>query len=144
LYSKGMNMFKPTDAQTPRAYIDAIDEPRKSDIVALHELVQKAAPGLAPHIAYGMIAYGSYHYKSKSGREGEWSTIALASQKSYISLYVSCVKGGHYLAEEYQDRLPKADIGKSCVRFKRLSDVDTAVLDEMLREAAAIGGASPA
>lgn len=144
MYSKDMNMFKPTDAKTPQEYLDAISEPRKSDIVALHELVQQAAPGLAPHIAYGMIAYGSYHYKSKSGREGEWSLVALASQKNYISLYVSCTKDDHYLAEEYADRLPKANIGKSCVRFKKLADVDTAVLHEMVAEAAAIGGLAQA
>lgn len=144
MYSKGMNMFKPTNAETPQAYIDAIDEPRKSDIVALHVLVQQAAPGLTPSIAYGTIAYGSYHYKSKSGREGEWSVIALASQKNYISLYVSCVKDGHYLAEEYADKLPKANIGKSCVRFKKLADVDTNVLRDMITEAAAIGGLAQA
>lgn len=144
MYSKGMNMFKPTDAKTPNEYINAIEEPRKSDIVALHQLIQKVVPNLKPGILYGMIAYGSYHYKSKSGREGEWSTICLASQKNYISLYVSCVKDGHYLAEEYAERLPKADIGKSCVRFKRVSDVDTAVLEEMVREAAAIGGLAQA
>lgn len=144
MYSKDMNMFKPTDAKTPNEYINAIEEPRKSDIVALHQLIQKVVPNLKPGILYGMIAYGSYHYKSKSGREGEWSTICLASQKNYISLYVSCVKDGHYLAEEYAERLPKADIGKSCVRFKRVSDVDTAVLEEMVREAAAIGGLAQA
>lgn len=144
MYSKVMNMFKPTDAKTPDEYIAQIDEPRKTDIIALHELVQNAAPTLKPGILYGMLGYGSYHYKTKSGREGEWSVISLASQKNYISLYVSCVKGNHYLAEEYADRLPKANIGKSCVRFKRLSDVDPQVLDEMIREAVAIGGAGQA
>ena len=79
-----------------------------------------------------------HHYRSKSGREGDWSTIALASQKRYISLYISPAgERGRYLAESYADRLPKADIGRSCVRVKRLSDVDEGALTELIREAAA-------
>ena len=79
-----------------------------------------------------------HHYRSKSGRESDWSTIALASQKRYISLYISPAgERGRYLAESYADRLPKADIGRSCVRTKRLSDVDEGALTELIREAAA-------
>jgi hypothetical protein len=44
--------------------------------------------------------------------------------------------GGRYVAETYAERLPKASTGKSRVRFKRLSDVDTAALAELLRTAA--------
>ena len=85
-----------------------------------------------------MLAYGSIQYRSKSGREGDWFVAALASQKRYISLYVSCTTEEGYLAEQYRERLPKADIGKSCVRFKRLSDVDEEVLRDLIREAAEI------
>ncbi|MFD9958996.1 hypothetical protein [Amycolatopsis sp. NPDC058986] len=56
---------------------------------------------------------------------------------SWSALYVTSIVGERYLAESYAERLPKASIGKSCVRFKRLSDVDTAVLAELLTEAAA-------
>jgi hypothetical protein len=38
------------------------------------------------------------------------------------------------LVEAYADRLPKADIGRSCVRFKRLEDVDVGVLEELIRK----------
>jgi len=43
---------------------------------------------------------------------------------------------GRYVAEDFRDRLPKADIGKSCVRIKKLEDVDLDVLDELVRRAA--------
>jgi hypothetical protein len=43
---------------------------------------------------------------------------------------------GGYLAESYRDRLPKASIGKSCVRFKRLGDLDQDTLEALVREAA--------
>ncbi|GAA3818933.1 DUF1801 domain-containing protein [Amycolatopsis tucumanensis] len=118
---------------TPDSYIDALDEPRRSDIRALHELIRDTAPELAPTTAFGMLGYGPYHYRYASGREGDSTVIALKSNKNYISLYVSAVVGGRYLAESYADSLPKASIGKSCIRFKRLADLDTGVLAEIFR-----------
>ena len=46
---------------------------------------------------------------------------------------------GAYLAESYVDRLPNASIGKSCVRFKRTSDVDLDTMRELIAEAARLG-----
>jgi hypothetical protein len=54
-------------------------------------------------------------------------------------LYVSCAPEGAYLAERYVDRLPKAKIGKSCVRLRRASDLDLDALSELVSEAARIG-----
>jgi hypothetical protein len=117
-----------------------IPEPRRQDIQTLHNLIQKTVPNLKPRILSGMIGYGSYHYRYASGREGDWSLIALASQKNYISVYVCCTDNGVYLAEEYKDKLPKASIGKSCIRFKKLSDIDLSVLTEIIKKAKKIGG----
>lgn len=130
-----MNMFKPTNATTPEEYIAAIDEPRRSQIQQLHDFIQQTVPKLKPVIIYGMIGYGPYHYKSKSGREGEWTTMALASQKNYISVYVSCAdKDGVYVGEKYKAQLPKASTGKSCIRFKKIEDIDLEVLKQILLE----------
>ncbi|CAN5855200.1 hypothetical protein BH24CHL6_BH24CHL6_15110 [soil metagenome] len=41
-----------------------------------------------------------------------------------------------YLAESYRDRLPKADIGKSCVRIRRVEDIDLHVMAQLIREGA--------
>ena len=81
-------MFKTTTAETPEEYIDLIEEPRKSEIKKLHEFIKKTLPNVKPYIETGMIGYGKFHYKSKSGREGDWALIGLASQKNYISVYV--------------------------------------------------------
>ncbi len=137
-----MNMFKPTSALTPDEYIAAIDQPRREDFEKIHELIQKEVPQLKPHILSGMIGYGKYHYHYASGREGDWSLIALASQKNYISVYVCSInKNGKYLAEEYKDKLPKASIGKSCIRFKSIKDIDLLILKEIIKKAEKIGGA---
>ena len=130
-----MNMFKPTEAKTPDEYIDLILDPeRKGEIIKLDKLIMKAVPSLDRFIIAGMIGYGKFHYKSKSGREGDWSMIALASQKNYISVYVCGTDGDKYVTEDYKSKLPKADIGKSCIRIKRTSDIDLEVLEEVVKK----------
>lgn len=133
-------MFKTTPAQTPEAYIALLEEPRRSEIQTLHNLIQKAVPSLKPHIMSGMIAYGTYHYKYASGREGDWSLILLASQKNYISLYICAAKDDEYLAEVHKNDFPKASIGKSCIRFKKLDDIDLKAVISICKEAEKLGG----
>lgn len=131
-------MFKPTKAKTPEEYLEMIPEPRRSEVKKLHEFIKKMVPELKLHIMAGMIGYGTYHYKYASGREGDWSIIGLASQKNYISVYVCAVFDGKYVAEKYKDQFPKASIGKSCIRFRKLADIDLDVLKAVILEGAQI------
>ena len=131
------------DSTTPEQYIAALEEPRKGQIQALHDLIRETLPGLEPEIRSGMIGYGEYHYRYASGREGDASIVGLASNKRYISLYVSCTVEDRYLAETYIERLPKASIGKSCVRFRRTDDVDLDVVRELLLDAGRYSPAAP-
>lgn len=134
-------MIKPVQASSVKDYIDQIDEPRKRDIQALHDLISSTLPELPASIQFNMIGYGSYHYRYATGREGDAPIVALASQKKYISVYAHAVtKEGKYLAETFAEALGKVSVGKSCIRFKRLSDVQTTVLMELLKETAQILG----
>lgn len=124
-------------AQDPEQYIALIDDPaRRADVAALDAMIRDEAPELARHMYGSMLGYGTYHYRYATGRTGEAALIALASQKRYISLYCGCTDAEGYLAERYSERLPRANIGRSCVRFTRLSDVDADVLRELVRESA--------
>jgi hypothetical protein len=118
-------------AATPAEYLAQLEEPRKSDIVALDALIRKNAPKLAPFIQMGILAYGPFRYKYESGRENDWFRIGLASNAQYISLYVSTP------AEAHKAALPKAKIGRGCIRFKRLADVDQAALKKIIKEVVA-------
>ena len=120
-------------AATPAGYIAQLAEPRRSDVAALDALVRETAPALAPYIHSGMLAYGPCRYKYESGREGDWFRIGIASNQNYISLYVTC--GGDLVAR-YRKILPKANLGKCCVRFKRLADLDLEVIRQLIREGA--------
>jgi len=95
---------------------------------------------LKPSIQYGMIGYGSYRYKYATGKEGEAPIVALASQKNYISVYVPGNENGSSVAEQSRALLPKADIGKCCIRFKKLEDVDLAVLASIIQKGARVAG----
>lgn len=132
-----MNMFQSTDATSVDAYLQAIAEPRQSEVRQLHELIVQTIPDFKPKLWGAIIGYGSFHYRYESGREGDWFPIGLANRKQYISLYVSCTKEGQYLAELYKEKLPKTKIGKSCINIKRLSDVDLEVVRHLLQEGAA-------
>jgi hypothetical protein len=63
--------------------------------------------------------------------------LALASNKQYISLYA-----GPIGLEPFVSRLPKANLGRGCIRFKRLADVEVGVIDEVVRASAATDGQS--
>ena len=72
---------------TPTGYLAALEGERKKDITALHRLIRKTAPKLTPFIHSGMLAYGPFHYRYASGREGDWFKVGIASNAQYISLY---------------------------------------------------------
>lgn len=122
-------------AKTVEEYIAEVPVERKPIIEAVHQTITKAVPDLKPHIVYGMIGYGLYHYKYASGREGDWPIIALANQKNYISVYMSCADKDGYLAENNKNRLGKVSVGKSCIRFKKLEDINLDVLEELAKTA---------
>jgi hypothetical protein len=121
--------------KTPAEYIAAADEAKRADLRALHELIRKTLPELKPCMVHGMIGYGPYHYKYASGREGDTARVALASNKTGFSVYVSAVdQKGRYLAEQAKAKLGKASVGKSCIRFKKLADLELDALRDVLEQ----------
>ena len=127
------------DVTTPAEYIAAVDDARRADIAALDALIRAHAPDLEPVIMGGMLGYGPFHYRYASGREGDACKLSVASNASYISLYCFAADETGYVAERYVDRLPKASIGKTCVRFKKLADLDEEALAALVDETAKMG-----
>jgi hypothetical protein len=74
----------------------------------------------------------------------DWFIAGLAAQKNYITVFVTAVEEGAYLAERYADRLGKVKVGRTTVSFKRLADVDLKVLLELIRRARELAPAKPA
>jgi len=131
-----MNMFKPVKATSVKEYLAMLTPDRKKQIEFLHKFIQKSVPKLKPVFAYNMLGYGSFKYKNYKKQIIDWPIIALASQKNYMSVYVCAVTDGKYIAETYKKELGKVSVGRSCIRFKRLEDLDLKVLSKVIKLAA--------
>jgi hypothetical protein len=125
---------------TPAEYIARQPGSRRADLKALHAAIRRTVPRLKPYLAYRgtMIGYGPYRYKYATGREGECPIIALSSRAQAISLYIAGHRGGQPIAEAAKSRLGKVSVGKVCIRFKQLADLNLPVALELVREASAL------
>lgn len=132
---KGMYGQKPTGPTDPDAWLAALDDARRPQLEELDARIRRLAPGLRRYVDRGWLSYGRYSYRSRSGQSGDWMCLALASNKQYISLYA-----GPISLEPLVARLPGADFGRGCIRFKRVADVDLDVIDEVVRASAAADG----
>lgn len=112
------------------AFINSVaDEAQRADAHKIAEIMTRLSG--APPKMWGpsIIGFGSYHYKYDSGREGDSLRIGFSPRKGQTVLYL--IDG--YAGKEAQlTRLGKHKLGKSCLYIKRLSDVDMAVLEEMV------------
>jgi hypothetical protein len=131
-----MNMFKKVKATSVASYLASVPPERQELVRFLHGFIRKAAPRLKPHFAYNMLGYGSFPYKNNRNETLMWPTVALANQKQYVSIYVCSVIGGKYVAETRKKELGKVSVGKSCIRLKKLEDVNLPALREVIRTAA--------
>ena len=130
-------MFKGVKPDNVDDYIAAVPPGRKEIIEALHTFIQEQAPGLKPFFAHNMLGYGKFKYTNYKKEVVDWPIVALANQKSYVSLYVCSVdSSGKYLAEKYAKQLGKVNTGKSCIRFKKLEDLNMDALVDLLQQAA--------
>lgn len=135
-----MNMFKAVKATSRDEYFSSLSPDRHATITKLDEFIQQVAPTLKPYFAYNMLGYGSFKYKNYKKEVIDWPTVSIANQKNYISLYVCCVQNREYIAEKYKDELGKVSVGKSCIRFKTIEDLDMKTLEKIISIAAASPG----
>lgn len=113
-------------------YVADLDDGRRQAILTVDGLIRERLPTLEVKMWNKIIGYGQYHYVYASGREGDWFPVGLANQKAYISLYVCLVDGDQYLAEASKETLGKVSVGRSCIRFTRLDNLDLGGVGTML------------
>ena len=109
------------------------DAATRKDCADIAALLQRITGAAAKMWGPSIVGFGSYHYKYDSGREGDWFRIGVASNRNYVSLYICPSDATGYIPEHYKEALPKASIGRGCVRFKSLDDLDAAALRELIR-----------
>jgi hypothetical protein len=81
-----------------------------------------------------IVGFGSYHYRYDSGREGDMPLIGFSPRKAANVLYGML---GPNQAEALLAKLGKCTTGKGCLYIKRLADVNTTVLETLIRNAVA-------
>ena len=129
-------MAKNKTAQTNQdvfAFINdfADTEQKKQDSHELVKLMQEIS-GYEPKM-WGptIIGFGHYHYKYKSGHEGDTPLIGFSPRKAAISLYVFTGLKEH---EHLLLNFGKFKITKACIYVKRLADIDMEKLKLMVSE----------
>lgn len=133
-------MFKPSKATSIEEYFEFMPEERRKPMVFLDEMIKEVSPSLKPGFAYNMLGYGSFKYTNYKKETIDWPVVALASQKNYISIYVCAIQDGEYVAEKYKDGLGKVSVGKSCIRFKKLEDLNIENLKKVVKLAEKMPG----
>ncbi|WP_262249975.1 DUF1801 domain-containing protein [Parapedobacter soli] len=104
---------------------------KRHDSFELLKLMQDIT-GCAPKMwGPSIIGFGNYHYKYKSGHEGDAPVLGFSPRKAAFSLYVysDTEKSKRALAN-----LGKFKMGKACIYVKKLSDIDIPVLRELCEE----------
>jgi hypothetical protein len=128
-----MNMFAKNDAKSVEEYLLMTPDDHKKDIDFLHDFIQKAVPNLKPYFASNMIGYGSFYYLDSKKQKRDWPIIALANQKNYISIYVCAIVEDKSAAEKYKKELGKLSKGLSCIRFKKIEEINLETLEIVLK-----------
>jgi len=124
-------------AKTIKEYLAALPEDRRLAIEAIRKVIRKNMDkAFEEGIQYGMLGYYLPHSKYPDGYHCDPKQplpfAALASQKNHIGLYLFCIYTDPTESAKFQKAWTasgkKLDMGKSCVRVKKLEDIPLDVL----------------
>lgn len=135
-------------ATTVAEYLASLPADRRAALEALRKVFRaNLDKDYAEIMQYGMIGYVVPHRVFPPGYHCDPKQplpfAGLASQKNHMALYLGCVYGGDgnggeapeaaWFREAWQKTGKKLDMGKACVRFKRIEDVPLDVVGELIR-----------
>ena len=111
-------------------FLASIDDPQKrADARKVAAMMRRATGKRAKMWGKSIVGYGNYHYKYASGREGDFMITGYSPRKNALTVYIM---PGFSTFGRLMAKLGKYKTGKSCLYIKRLSDVDEAVLEELI------------
>lgn len=128
-------------ASSPADYISQVPEERQSILKKLRSVINKNLPkGFEEGIQYGMIGYFVPHSIYPNGYHCTPTEplpfMSFASQKNSINLYHSGIYVNPELYRWFVNEYPKhsklkLDIGKSCIRFKKIEAIPFELIGEL-------------
>lgn len=116
-----------------KAFIATVENQTRRDDAAKLLDIFEAATGMKPAMwGDSIIGYGQYHYKSeRSSQEGDWPLTGFSPRKANMTVYIM---PGFDAYSEQLARLGKHKTSVSCIYFNKLSDIDTAVLGDIIAD----------
>lgn len=129
---------------TPEEYLAALPEDRRHALEVLRATILKnLGKGFEEGIQYGMIGYFVPHSVYPNGYHCDprqpLPFASIASQKSHIGIYLFCIYTEEGEAERFREEWlatgKRLDMGKSCVRVKKIEDVPLDVLGRAIKRA---------
>ena len=133
-----------SDAKNPEEYINSLPEDRKIHIEKLRNIILKNLPkGFQEGMNYGMMGYYVPHTIYPNGYHCKPTDplpfLGFASQKNSINLYHMGIYANKDLYDWFVAEYPKyasrkLDMGKSCVRFKKLDEIPYTLIGELMKK----------
>ncbi len=120
---------RPNEQHVPAFLNTVSDDLRKQDCYTIMNLMENITREKPKMWGDSIIGFGSYHYKYKSGREGDWFLTGFSPRKQNLTLYIMS-RFKRY--EELISKLGKYKTGKACLYIKRLTDIDLNILEELI------------
>ena len=123
------NKTRPTNASV-RAYLASrANEQQRADCRELMAMFRRVTGKKPKMWGPSMVGYGFYRYSSAGGRTGEAPLACFAIRGRDLVVYLVPDAPGQKLL---RSKLGKHKMGKSCLYFKRLADLDTSVLEQLV------------
>jgi hypothetical protein len=121
---------KVNDASVTEFLNKVADEQKRDDSFEILKMMKQVTREEPKMWGPSIIGFGSFHYKGKSGREGDWMLTGFSPRKQNLTLYLMGGFEGH---APLLKKLGKHTLGKGCLYIKRLADVDKKVLKELVQ-----------
>lgn len=131
-----------SNATTVEEYLAELPEDRRDALQAVRATILKSLPkGYEEGMQYGMIGYFVPHSVYPAGYHCDPKQplpfAGLASQKNHMSIYLMCIYGDQeheaWFRGAWEKTGKKLDMGKSCVRFKKIDDVPLKVIGQAIK-----------
>lgn len=107
------------------------DEQVRKDCFEIMKMMKQVTKEEPRMWGSSIVGFGSYHYKGKSGREGEWMLTGFSPRKQNLTLYLM---GGFDSQKDLLKKLGKFKTSVGCLYIKKLDDVDKKVLKQLVTE----------
>ena len=105
------------------------DEEQRADCKTLMAILSRVSRQRPKMWGPSIVGYGSYRYTYESGRTGEMCLAGFAIRGRELVVYLSA-EGKKQRA--LLSRLGKHKMGRSCLYFKRLADLDRTILEQLV------------